>query len=156
MAQQQEDMRRLGMLLYRLYEKSNHVKLCLASGGILIISMLLMVKNFELFVDNQWGVLSFIVFPAILFLILGGENRYFFGSIWNKLGEVSFEVYLWHVNGIIIYMMLNMKFPDVFVYTTKGMIIFSVVMFVWAYIMYTFVETPLIKCLRRKYIDEQK
>lgn len=145
----------LGMMLYKLHDRMNYIQLQIVALVVLVICVLLMVCNFDLFIDNQWAVFSFVLFPALLNVFLG-LDKYMSSDIWNKLGEISFEVYLWHVNGIIILIALNSKYPTYFKYSIKSMLLFVLIMYVWAYIVYNCIEKPLTKYLRKKFMNEQK
>lgn len=109
--------------------------------------------DFEMFIDNQWAVFSFVLFPSTLIVFLG-LDKFMSARIWNKLGEISFEVYLWHVNGILVYMILNKKYPMLFPYTVFSVVLFVTIMFAWAFGVYNCIEKPLTRFLRKKYINE--
>ena len=91
----------LGMLLYELYEKhGNDKKLFMISFLITAAVLFCVVKNYM--IDDIWAILTFILFPAVLFSFLGAE-RIFFSKIFAVLGAVSFEMYLWHVPFLCLY-----------------------------------------------------
>ena len=143
----------LGMLLYKFYEKTKSFKLHIIASIVLVICILMMRFDFEMFIDNQWAVFSFVLFPSTLIVFLG-LDKFMSARIWNKLGEISFEVYLWHVNGILVYMILNKKYPMLFPYTVFSMVLFVTIMFAWAFGVYNCIEKPLTRFLREKYINE--
>ena len=85
----------LGIVLYRLYEISNRRRLfCLSVGVLLICTMLLFVDYYS-FYKYDFGALTFVVFPSILFTALA-LDRFADRRFLSRLGGISFAAYVWH------------------------------------------------------------
>lgn len=84
----------LGMLLYELYKKyGSDKKLYFSSVVLIVVSFIGAALRM---IDDQWAIFTFLLFPSVLFILLGAE-KIFSSKVFAVLGGVSFEMYLWHV-----------------------------------------------------------
>lgn len=136
-----------GITVWYAYQNVKSLKLFFASAAILVISgIILVIGKKELF-DDQWAVLTFLIFPSILLIALY-LDKFFKRSIWKTLGGISFEMYLWHFPMLIIWSFM----PDYSLYNQKMMMfLFTMLTILIAAVLHHFAEIPITDFLRRKY-----
>ena len=70
-----------GILLYHMISRFSEVRYTILSIFLLVLFALLTLRFGDLWIDNQWGVWTFIVFPLILHICIFFE-KIFIGKFW--------------------------------------------------------------------------
>ena len=136
-----------GMILFQITKKGiTKLQFALALSGFLATSAAL-ILHFG--IDKQWGTYTFIFFPSILILALKSE-KFFKSKIFSLLGSVSFEMYLWHVPAIYSLVLARKVLGINQVFSRAEMLIFTLVIFTFASLLYKFIEIPLTKKLKAR------
>ena len=137
----------VGMILYKIFMKIPQKNLFIISSITLFITAITVL--FKLQIGNQQGIFTFIIWPCVIFLFLSCEPL-FKWKVFTVTGSSSFEMYLFHVAGIYIYMSIKHFFGNTY-YTFYEMIGFAFVIMCCSIIINRFVELPITKNLK-KYI----
>lgn len=105
---------------------------------------------------NTNYIVTFLVFPAIIILFETKVMRKIFcHKFWGTLSAISFEVYLWHLPLLLLmYFMMNLFSWDPDFSNLLFMLIFTLIVWVVATLMYFFAERPITKLLTRKKAKE--
>jgi peptidoglycan/LPS O-acetylase OafA/YrhL len=105
---------------------------------------------FNLFEPNMRDIMTYIVFPAILFLTLG-LDRFCKNKVFDKLeiGGVIYEIYLWHNVGICIWMIFSKKTKLINLDSYGLMFIFAGIIVLLSVIMYHCVEKNITNILKK-------
>jgi len=95
--------------------------------------------------DDVPNVLCFIFFPALMILLLEAEclKKIFGSKRWSHLGQVSFEIYLWHCPMFFLMILVATVTGIQIEYTGLSMLGFSVLVIVFAEIVFWCIEKPL-------------
>ena len=84
-----------GTILYYIYKNYSHRFINLISYFTLIICFILGKVYYNAFFEYEWGGLTFVVFPSLMFAMMSLETildkKLFF-----HLGGISYEIYIWH------------------------------------------------------------
>ncbi|MBR4470660.1 MAG: acyltransferase [Erysipelotrichaceae bacterium] len=135
-----------GLILYELYRNYSHRFLYLFSYLTLIVCGLLFIINYTAFYQYQWGSFVFVIFPCVLFVFLSLENYLGF-KFFQVLGGVSYEIYVWHslFNHLILMSenILKPLYDQPFLFLG----IYTLIVVLFSYVMYSFVEKPLTKAV---------
>lgn len=136
----------------KIKEKFSSILWC--GMGILAFSYLF-IKHNGFINKEQWYLLSFVVFPAIIILFEHDcfDKRMMLSKHLKALGGISFNAFMWHVNLINIFKIaanyLSIKFERVSV-----MVFITFVIFVFGYLSYRFIETPINKQVNKKLLAQ--
>ncbi len=95
-----------GILLYELYNNYANRKLFISSAFVAVVISLCIIKNW--LIDDIWAILVFLEFPSLLFCFLWTE-KFFTSKIFDILGRISFEMYLWHSPFILFYHLIKVR-----------------------------------------------
>lgn len=131
----------LGVILFKIHETFDREKLYLISWFVFMISCLLGYIDYSSFFEYEWGSMTFVLFPSLLFVFLSME-KIFPEKISAALSGSSFEIYVWHpvfihlVKLLIDHGFLNDPLLTMIVY------ILSLVLF--GLFMYIFMEKKII------------
>lgn len=141
-----------GIVIWYAYQNIESLKLFAASAAVLVISgIILAVGATELF-DDQWAILTFLIFPSILLTALY-LDLLFRNNIWRILGGISFEMYLWHFPLLIIWSFI----PNYSLYNQRiMMLVFTVITILIGVLIYHFIEIPITRFLRKNIEFEYK
>ncbi len=136
-----------GIVIWHAHQNIEPLKLSAASAAVLVISGIILVAGATELFDDQWAVLTFLIFPSILLSALYLDS-FFRNSIWRILGGISFEMYLWHFPLLIIWSFI----PDYSLYNQKIMMfVFTMITILTGAFLYFFIEVPITGFLRKKY-----
>lgn len=108
--------------------------------------------NFSLFYDDvmcQWGIFTFVLFPSI-FIIFLEIDKLFVSKRWTVFGGISFELYIWHSPLFVLFSLAKETFKQIMPSPFVLMIFLLFVTICYSYLMYRFVERPIIKYLKSK------
>lgn len=131
-----------GMILYYIYNNFSRKILFIIS--IILTPALSFCVLFNHGIDDMWGILTFMLFPSVLFLALSVE-RVFKSKLFPFLGGVSFSVYLWHSPMICLYICIKKLLGFELVYSKVEMWLFGFCLCLIACLIYSFIEKPLTK-----------
>ena len=96
-------------------------------------------------------LLYFIVYPGLFMLFgFGSLRKWFRSELWGKLGNITYDVYVWHgpmivLNGIIAHLTPEILIP---IYVTES--VFVLFMFLFGALMYRLVDVPLNKLMKKE------
>lgn len=145
----------IGCMIYKIYSKQSIKRKSLLLCSIVASSICIMawIINFDLFYDDeicQWGVFTVILWPSI-FIIFLELNKWFKSSKWQILGNISFEMYLWHMPFITLYLIYCNFCSAVHLSEMFQIIFFVVFMIIFSFFIYNFVEKPITKKLSNRF-----
>ena len=139
----------IGCMIYKAYNNQNLKRKKLLTYSIIVffICVISWIINFDLFYDDeicQWGVSTVLLWPST-FIIFLELSRWFKSSMWQVLGDMSFEMYLWHMPFITLYLIFCDIFPKNCLPEMLLLSLFIVFMVIFSFIVFTFVEKPINK-----------
>lgn len=101
-------------------------------------------------------ILLFMVYPAILLLFKSpAALKLFSHRIWGIMGKISFDVYVWHLNIIRVFLILAALMPTLPVYSRIGMLFFVLTCAVVGILSYYLIEKPISRCLKNKLLGNK-
>ena len=136
-----------GMILFYIYNHFSR-KILLSISTVLIVSVMFCIF-FDKWIDNQQMIFTFMLFPSILIFSLSIE-KVFKSKFFSFLGGVSYEMYIWHVSLILLFICSKKILRFEQVYTRIEMIIFTACIILFSGFMYQFVEKTLIKKIKEE------
>ncbi len=136
----------IGCIIYRIYynQNLNRKKMLIYSVIAFLFCIMAWIINFNLFYDDetcQWGIFTFVLWPSTLIIFLE-LNKWFNSSLWQCLGDISFDMYLWHMPFIILYLIFKKLFSELYLSELLQISIFIILIIVFSFIIFTFVEKP--------------
>lgn len=132
-----------GVLLCDIYKNIPHRKLLVSSLSIIGICGTAAFINYPVFYDNPWGIFTFLLFPSVFMLSLCLDSL-IKGRWWNRLGAISFEMYLWHFP-LLIFLCLIKKWLKI---DEKILMAFFLgVTFLFSAALYYWIELPLYRLI---------
>lgn len=139
----------LGVVLHYFYKNVNNRNvLCLSSGIILICTVLLGWLDFDTYFDNVWGILTYLIFPTMLFVLLW-VGRNLKSEKWSDLGKISFEIYIWHFPLIVILIAICSYLKSNVLYSNGAMLVLCALVVAFAIAMYYLIEQRLNAVLKK-------
>lgn len=154
----------LGTVIYSLFMYASKKKTIIISAIVAFMFVILCIKDFEELLDYQWGCFTFVFFPAVIlfflsleFLIRDGRSLPAMPKpvslVFDYLGNVPYEIYVWHSPLIIIYSMIRVQeFHNFSPFTENNMICFLLFMAVFGGFTYYLMERPITRVLKNNYI----
>lgn len=144
----------IGSLLVFVNDKFKKHHISIYSFIALIVVVIFITLNMNVFLNNQQAVLTYIIYPLLLLFVLNSKivNRIVNHRIIGELGKISFEMYIWHLPLLYVFMIINYYSNALPIHERWFMILFTVLIFIWSTIMYYFVEKPInrkIKALKQ-------
>ncbi len=134
-----------GILLAALLRgrKPGKLVLWLCVLDVAVITALMCTDHFALIGDMQ-HVLTFLYYPALIVLFRSdAAARVFCKPVFGLLGKVSFNVYVWHMSGILIAAALIMRgLIDLNAHPMTVMYLFAVCCFLFGFFSYYCIEKP--------------
>ncbi|MBR6469736.1 MAG: acyltransferase [Lachnospiraceae bacterium] len=143
----------LGMLLYYIWNSVSRKLLTAYSVVCLAVCIAVYFGAYSLFAANMRDVMTYIVFPALLFLTLAAD-RFTDERIMGRLepGAVAFEVYVWQSCILGLWNIIADATGIIDTGKYYQMFIMTAVLIVFSAIMYRFAEKKITKTLRAKLI----
>ncbi len=136
--------------------KDRESKLREAVGGLFLSGM---VVGFVLFdtPSVEYGIeylMTFVVFPTILVVVkLPFVERVFQFRIWKVLGDISYSVYVWHINVLLAtYIVISTSGFPVSIWSLEGMLFFTGICFLVATILHFAFEKPIANQIHKRCI----
>lgn len=141
-----------GLLLFYI-NKALSKKLLIPLSAVLFLASSFSVLTGK-FCDNDWGILTFMLFPSVLEFFLFSE-RFVNGEAVKKtfkfLGGVSFEIYIWHMPWIFALVCARALLGWSRPICRMDMLASCAIVFVFSCLVYKFVEIPLTERLRTRF-----
>lgn len=136
----------IGCIIFKAHNKSDlkRKSFLMCSIVSVVICVLAWIVNFDLFYDDetcQWGIATVVLWPSILIIFLE-LNKWFKSSFWQRLGDISFDMYLWHMPFIILWLIIRKLFSEFYLSELLQISIFIIFIIVFSFIIFTFVEKP--------------
>ena len=110
------------------------------------------VAHYSIVEKNINYTLTFIYYPALIIIFnIDIIKKIYSSKLITKLAETSFNVYVWHVGAILIFIIvnkgcnLNINFSSY-----KVMIVFTILLYIFGTISYYLIEKPLEKLILKK------
>ena len=141
----------LGILLFRIWNSISHKILLGYSVVVVLLSLIIYIGVYSLFIANQREVFAFVVYPAIMFLALSLDEKFDLGFLAAfNFGALAFEMYIWHIFGICLLMIVSSATgsPDINKY--YFMFVYVVILILFAAVMYNFAEKKITKLINDK------
>ena len=118
----------------------------------------LIVAHYSIVEKNINYTLTFIYYPALIIIFnIDIIKKIYSSKLITKLAETSFNVYVWHVEAILIFIIikkvsnLNINFVSY-----KTMLIFTIILYIFGTISYYLIEKPLEKLIFKKLNSNKK
>lgn len=136
-----------GIIMWYAYQNINPKKLISISiVELTVLGTIIGTKMYDLY-DDQWGIATFMIFPSLFWIVLF-LDRFFKRRVWKVLGEISFEIYLWHFPLLILWSFV----PGYNLHNGRMMMLeFTALTILAAIVLYYFIEIPITNLLRKKY-----
>lgn len=141
-----------GIILYFIWQSVSHNKLVLYSLISSLLCVCTYVFEYELYAANQREVSTYLLFPAILFLALRLDeclNLSFIKPL--KLGDLSYEIYVWHYCVISVIMLVDRRYEFVFSHIHKTFIFCVMTVILLSFILNHSLEKRITGYLMHKY-----
>ena len=139
-----------GMLLSYWYTKMGRNKGFFAFSAALFAGIVAAgIKDITLYYDNEWGIAVFMLWPALIYVLIF-LNDLFRAKIFGVLGCAVYEMYIWHVAGLLVMMIINGNFGFPGVYTKPVMVGFTALMTLAGIALYYLAEKPLTERLMKR------
>ena len=141
----------LGMLLFYIWSTVSHKILVTYSVVALIVSMAIYFGAYSLFAANMRDVMTYIIFPPVLFLTLAMDGI-FKPKVIDKaeLGGIAYDIYLWHNCGICVWMIAGRMTEMIDLDDYGMMFVFTGILVMVTVFLYHFIEKKLTHYLRKK------
>ena len=113
-------------------------------------------KNISMFTREIAHLFTFVYYPAyVVFFLWKPVQKLFRGKIWGELGEITYDVCMWHFPAfLVMFILLEILPVNVNIYSYKAMIIFTAVMFVVGALSHYLIDKPIQKLLKKKRVLE--
>ena len=110
----------LGVLLYELTKKARKIRLFLCGLILFIVGAMLILIMHRL----SWAVCVFLIFPGTLLMTI--NSKQFPNIIVEKIGDCTFEIYLWHIPIFLLIECICNFFAIAKVHTAYSMILITI------------------------------
>ena len=135
-----------GLLLYDLMngQIAKRKAFVLIAAAVLAAFTSLMILKPGFVNEGQGYILTFIVYPAVLIIVRWGlpdpvVNR----KVWGTLGCISFDVFMWHVNILIVFSIIEYLSGHSISYGDPAvMLLFVLICFAVGTASYYLIEKP--------------
>lgn len=137
-----------GLLLAQWVEKSKEINTIrtLVSLSVAVLLIGLTVLNWSFVEYGYQYLVIFFLFPSLIIFLSDKriENVLQKFKIIELLSRSSFGTFVWHVNGEIMLLIINGKYPGVIeLHSRKTMVIFTMIMLVVGVFSYYCIERPI-------------
>lgn len=141
----------LGIILYYIWNAVCHKYLMIYSLSVLFICIIVYFGAYSLFAANMREMMTYIIFPAILFLTLAADKISDIALLKKtEPGGMAYEMYLWHGCGICIWMILSKKWGFIDLSNYCMMFVFTLIIILFSAVMYHLVEKRITVLLKKK------
>jgi len=137
-------------IYFNNYKLKNSIKI--VSLAVAIIIPFFILGDNKIIIKLTKYILPFLYYPSLIIILNFDvlKNKIFSnkGKVLNYIGEVSFNVYVWHVCGVLLLNIINKYYNlNINLSTYKIMFIFTFFLYIWGIISYHLIEKPLRKIL---------
>lgn len=125
-----------------------------AIGGIIFSGIVIAVLLFEP-ASVEYGIeylMTFVVFPSVLVVFnLSWVKNIFQFRICKFLGDISYDVYVWHINVLLLsYILISTVGYPVSIWSLEGMLLFTVACLLTAIVIHFGFERPMAKLIKKR------
>lgn len=133
-----------GVVLRLVYDYIEKKKATLFMSIYFALVVAYIILDFETYCADQWVINVFGIFPSCIILLCSLDSI-ISNKMMGMLGQISFEIYLWHYCGILVLDFLHglINTYETTTYTMGTMIMFVVCMIVFSAIIYYMIERPV-------------
>ena len=130
-------------ILFNTYKISKFIKI-LSIFTVVFITFLIL-KHYYILERNINYTLTFIYYPSLIIIFNSGLlKRILSSKIIGKIGEISFNIYVWHGGFILLLSIINKYYSfDINFASYKTMFISTIVLYIFGAISYYFIEKHL-------------
>ena len=116
------------------------------------------VAHYSIVEKNINYTLTFIYYPALIIIFnIDIIKKIYSSKLITKLAETSFNVYVWHVGAILIFIIVNKACNlNINFSSYKVMIVFTILLYIFGTISYYLIEKPLEKLIFKKLNSNKK
>lgn len=141
----------LGIILLYIWNTADHKILTIYSVSVLLICLVVYFGAYSLFAANMREMMTYIIFPAVIFVTLAAD-RFFDNGFIKKTepGGIAYEIYLWHDVCICIWMIISRNSNIIDLNSYQMMFVYAGIVVVLSSIMYHLVEKRITAFLKRK------
>lgn len=136
--------------------KLKRVHYYLATFAVVVITYIL-VFHFQWLKNGLNFLLTFIYYPAILFVFLSKPIEKITNyRIIGELGKITYNIYIWHIpNYLLALIMIELLNFSIDITAQQTMYAFGAICFIIGVISYYFLEKPIQKFITRMYISNK-
>lgn len=141
-----------GILLHKITDcKCENKKLTVAAWSVFITITLLMIFCWEVVNTDINYIFTFLYYPAIIVILKSAFfSRILNINLWGELGEISFNVYIWH----IILMLAALIAKDILGFAipfgrVRAMLLFTLLCFVAGTVSHYLIEKTIYKMVKK-------
>ncbi|SEH64645.1 Peptidoglycan/LPS O-acetylase OafA/YrhL, contains acyltransferase and SGNH-hydrolase domains [Ruminococcus flavefaciens] len=141
----------IGLIICGL-EKQKLIKKSRYTSLVLLILLAFSAMSSLIISSQQRRILTFVSFPALIILCIFSQFDIIekYKSTITVCGKVSFEVYIWHYPLMATEQMISRISGIEVERCFMTMFLFLLVIWILAYLLYRFVETPINTLIKRK------
>ena len=137
-------------IYFNNYEINKFIKIL--STFLVIFITYLILKHYSIVEKNINYTLTFIYYPALIVsLNINTIKKIYLSKLIIKLAEISFNIYVWHVCAILIFIIVNKVYNlNINLNSYKVMIIFTILLYIFGTISYYLIEKSFGKLTSKK------
>ena len=138
-------------MLFNTYKIGKFIKI--SSIFSVVFITILIVRYFSVVEKNINYTLTFIYYPALIIIFnIDIIKKIYSSKLITEFAEISFNVYVWHVAGIIIVIILNKMFSlNMKLNSYKTMILFTIILYVFGSISHYVIEKGFGKLILKNF-----
>lgn len=124
----------------------------IASIGIIGFLSSCMVLDFEILGNDIGYLLTFVYYPAIIIIFNNAFLKKIFScKIFETLGKISYSVYIWHVDLILVLLVfVKVIGLDINLYSNMSMVVFVIICVLIGFVSHYLIEKPVDKFLKKR------
>jgi hypothetical protein len=147
-----------GLLLSIFFYKCKVGKFIKILSILTVIFIIFLISRHYYIVEKNLNyTLTFIFYPTLIIgFHINEVNIIYLKKIISKIAEISFNVYVWHIVGILILIIVNKGYNlNIKLNSYRVMMIFTIILYIFGFFSYYFIEKPLEKLISKKLKDYQ-
>jgi hypothetical protein len=141
-------------VLFSIYFNNYKIRKSVKILSILLVILItyLILRHYSIIEKNINYTLTFIYYPALIIIFnINIMKKIYSSKLIIKIAEISFNVYVWHVGAILIFIIINKACNlNINFSSYKVMIIFTVLLYIFGIISHYLIEKPLAKLILKK------
>lgn len=147
-------------VLFSIYFNNYKIRKSVKILSILLVIFItyLILRHYSIIEKNINYTLTFIYYPALIIIFnINIMKKIYSSKLIIKIAEISFNVYVWHVGAILIFIIINRACNlNINFSSYKVMIIFTVLLYIFGTISHYLIEKPLEKLNLKKLNSNKK